>query len=383
VAALSSAVVAGLGGIAWYFSSLAVSVDHSTERPVTAWPGPGGTVTLTKDHESELPGRYGLDWDGGYGTVTTVTAPAPSAATAASRGAASADGTVTRRFEPGTGRLTAGTKVLLDSFAYQGDPRTALGLDFQDVAVPTQLGSMPAWYLPATGDPTADRGRSWVVFVHGHDSNRQESLRYLTALHRLRLPVLVVSYRNDVGAPAAPDGVDRLGDTEWQDVAAALTWVKQAGARDVVLAGWSMGGAVSLQAWDRSGLRGFVRGLVLDSPVLDWRDVLTFQGGVRGLPSPVTALALQTVRVRFGVDFDRLDWVTRNRELTAPMLVFASDDDTYVPDGPAKRLAAARPDLVTLVNVPGADHTRSWNVDQAGYEAHLARWLVALGAAAP
>jgi uncharacterized protein len=385
-AALTLLVVAALGGIAWYFSTLAVGVDHSTSRPAIAWPGPDGTVTITRHHEASLPGRYGLDWDGGYGTVGAVTATATTTGSATVSGEASsldgsaADGTVTRRFTQGSGTLTPGTRVLLDSFAYRGDPRTALGLNFQQVAVPTELGAMPAWYVPATDDATADRGRTWVVFVHGHDSNRQESLRYLTALHRLRLPVLVVTYRNDVGAPASPDGIDHLGETEWRDVAAALTWVQHTGGRDVVLAGWSMGGAVSLQAWDRGGLRGFVRGMVLDSPVVSWRDVLMFQGGERGLPSPVTDLALRVMQLRSGIDLDRLDWVARERELTVPMLVFASDDDTYVPDGPAKHLAADRPDLVTFVNVPGADHTRSWNVDPTAYEARLTQWLNAVGA---
>jgi uncharacterized protein len=341
-AALVLLVVAAVGGIAWYFSSLAVSVDHSTSRPATAWPGPDGTVTISKHHEAGLPGRYGLEWDGGYGTVTAITATTAAAGVASSLEGSAADGTVTRRFTPGTGTLTPGTRVLLDS--------------------------------------TADRGRTWVVFVHGHDSNRQESLRYLTALHRLRLPVLVVTYRNDVGAVASPDGIDHLGETEWRDVAAALTWAQHSGARDVVLAGWSMGGAVSLQAWDRGGLRGFVRGMVLDSPVLSWRDVLMFQGGERGLPSPVTDLALRVMQLRSGIDLDRLDWVARERELTVPMLVFASDDDTYVPDGPAKQLAADRPDLVTFVNVPGADHTRSWNVDPTAYEARLTQWLNAVAA---
>jgi len=378
--ALAATVAAGLGGIAWYFSDLAVAVDHSTSYPLTAWPGSDGTVTITKDHDATLPGRYGLEWAGGYGTVTTVTGTAAPAEAATAFGAPAADGTVTRRFTAGSGTLVAGARVSVDSFAYRGDPRTALGLDFRDVEVPTELGAMPAWYLPAAGDPQRDRGRSWVVFVHGHDSNRQESLRYLPALHRLGLPVLVVTYRNDVGAPSAPDGVDHLGDTEWRDVVAALTWARQSGARDVVLAGWSMGGAVSLQAWDRGGVRGFVRGLVLDSPVVDWRDVLTFQGSERGLPTPVTGLALQVMQRRTGIDLGRLDWVSRAPELTAPMLVFASDDDTYVPDGPAKRLAAVRPDLVTLVNVPGADHTRSWNVDPIAYEDRLSRWLTALGA---
>ena len=143
-----------------------------------------------------------------------------------------------------------------------------------------------------------------------------------------------------------------------------------------------MGGAVSLATWDRSPLRGFVRGLVLDSPVIDWREVMTTQGSERGLPTPVTAGALWVMQKRTGIELDRLDWLTRSAELSVPMLVFASRDDTYVRSGSADRLAAKRPDLVRLIDVAGADHTRSWNVDPVAYEQELTRWLTGLGVTA-
>jgi pimeloyl-ACP methyl ester carboxylesterase len=82
---------------------------------------------------------------------------------------------------------------------------------------------------------------------------------------------------------------------------------------------------------------------------------------------------------RYGLDLDRLDWVGRSADRKVPTLVVASDADDYVPDGPAKRLAAARPDLVTLDLVPGAGHTQAWNLDPAGYERRLAKWLSSRG----
>jgi len=237
--------------------------------------------------------------------------------------------------------------------------------------------------VPSPGGAQADRGRTWVVFVHGHDSNRRESLRYLNTWNQLGLPVLVPSYRNDVGAPASPDGADHLGDTEWRDVQSAVQWALDAGARNVVLAGWSMGGAVSLQFVERSPLARSVIGLLLDSPVLDWRGVFVFQGGKRGLPEPVAQLAAWTIERRIGVDLGRFDWAARSAEWPLPALVFASDGDTYVPDGPALRLARLRPDLVQLVDDPRADHTRTWNVDPAAYDATMTRWLRQLGAISP
>jgi len=49
----------------------------------------------------------------------------------------------------------------------------------------------------------------------------------------------------------------------------------------------------------------------------------------------MSRLAAWTVQRRVDVDLDRFDWVRRSAELRLPMLVFAPDGDTYVPNGPA------------------------------------------------
>jgi fermentation-respiration switch protein FrsA (DUF1100 family) len=136
-----------------------------------------------------------------------------------------------------------------------------------------------------------------------------------------------------------------------------------------------MGAAVSLQFADRSSLRTAVRALVLDSPVLDWRDVLAHQGRLRGLPDPVTYLAEWFIGLRLGTGLDRFDWVSRAAELHRPMFVVHSDADTEVPDGPSRALARSRPDLVTYLDIPAADHTGGWNVDPQRYRTALAGWL--------
>ena len=363
---LALLTVVAVAGIAWYFSGVALAVDHSAFRPHLVQRVHDGTVQLGRDADglSAVPGRYGLTWDGGHGTVGPVQ---------------SSDArSVVRPYTPVDGTPAIGTDAWVDPDYYAGDPSSALSLDHEDVQVPTDLGPMPAWYVPGAA-PTG----TWVVFVHGHNGSRQESLRYLTTWHDLGLPVLVPTYRNDVGAPASPDGRSHLGDTEWRDVAAAVRLAKERGARDVVLAGWSMGGAISMRLLDDPATAATVRGVVLDSPVLDWRDTFASQGSDRGLPGWLTGLAARTVSLRAGIDLDAFDRPARAGALEVPVLLFHSDADDYVPDGPSKALAAARPDLVTYVDVPGARHTRAWNVDPQEYERRMTSWLRSVGAVAP
>ena len=142
-----------------------------------------------------------------------------------------------------------------------------------------------------------------------------------------------------------------------------------------------MGATIALQAADRADVRDRVRGIVLDSPVLDWNEVLPSQAAMAGIPATRARLAMLLLRVRYGIDFSRFDWPARSRDLRAPTLIFHSDDDGFISDKPDKELAAARPDLVTLVLMPGAGHTQGWNLDPTGYERRLVAWLVAVGAA--
>src|SRR5207249_8290415 len=131
------------------------------------------------------------------------------------------------------GSPALGTPVRVDSFAFPGDPREAFGLEFDNVSFPTELGAMPAWFVP-------NASTTWAIFVHGQDATMRQSLRILPTLHAAGLPTLVISYRNDAGAPASTDGFYRYGATEWRDVEAAANYALAHGAEHLVLVGYSM-----------------------------------------------------------------------------------------------------------------------------------------------
>jgi pimeloyl-ACP methyl ester carboxylesterase len=150
----------------------------------------------------------------------------------------------------------------------------------------------------------------------------------------------------------------------------------------VVLAGYSMGGAVVTSFLLSSPLASRVRGVVLDSPALDLSQVIDNGAEDRTLPvlgTPVppalTEVAKGIAGVRYDVDWGDLDYVDRAGGLRSPILVFHQTGDPTVPVGISERLARARPDLVTLERFGGDGHVQSWNVDPPRYERALRAFL--------
>ncbi|MEI5523203.1 alpha/beta fold hydrolase [Streptomyces brasiliscabiei] len=329
-----------------------------TEPRLTVHSTAAGRIALTRAFASRRPGTYGLTGNGSHAVVGAVldgAAPAPDA--------------VVRRLERVThGTLEPGDKVWLTPALHLGDPRTALGLHHEDVEIPGELGTLPAWFVPAARD-------TWVIAVHGLGTTRAHAMNVMEFLHRHRFPVLAPAYRGDLGAPRSPDGLNHLGETEWRDLDAALRYAVRSGAERIVLLGWSTGATMALRAATHSALRDRVAGLVLDSPVLDWQATLRALAAARRTPGALLPLAVRAAQGRTGLRAGRH---TDPPGLRTPTLLLHGPDDTVAPWGPSRRLAARRPDRVTLRTVHHAPHAAMWNADPEGYEETLRRFLTPL-----
>ncbi|MFJ6795965.1 alpha/beta hydrolase family protein [Streptomyces sp. NPDC091268] len=320
-----------------------------------------GRVELTRTLASLRDGTYGLTAPGVHAAVGPVLPDAPHG-----------PDTVVRRLLAVThGTLDPGTRVTLTPQVHLGNPRTALGLDHADVDVPGELGALPAWFVPAARD-------IWVITVHGLGATREHPMVVMPFLHRQRLPVLDLAYRGDLGGPASPDGLGHLGESEWRDLDAAIRYALRYGARRVVLYGWSTGATMALRAVERSALADRVCGLVLDSPVLDWHATLRALAAARRTPAALLPFAVRAAEARAGLRVDHRAPAADPAALKVPVLIFHGPDDTLARWEPARRLAEARPDLVTLSPVRGAGHGAMWNADPEAYEETLRRFLVPL-----
>ena len=193
------------------------------------------------------------------------------------------------------------------------------------------------------------------------------------------LPGLLVTYRNDTGAPASRDGLYHLGSTEWEDLEAAARYALTHGARWLVLCGYSMGGQIVMQFLSRSRWAASVRAVVLESPVLSWDATFERRAQVLGVPPLMTWLGERVATARAGLDWGALDRVARTPRAGPPILVLHGVKDSFAPEPVSEAFARALPERVTLVRVASGNHVEAWNADPAAYAAALGCWLDAHG----
>lgn len=328
---------------------------------------PSGEIVLEATDDARMPGRYGFwfDREAGYARLGDVIDDGQKL--------------VRRRIDSVEfGRLDRAARGRISGWYHLGPWELEYG--YENVVVETSLGPAPAWFIPA--DEPSDR---WVIQVHGRGAKRHEALRAAAPAHQAGWNSLLISYRNDGEAPESEDRRYGLGGTEWADVAAAVRYAEQRGAERIVLMGWSMGGMIVLQAVLRSAsVRERLVGVILDSPAVDWVDILRFQGRLQNLPPGFGDAVVRLLAGPLGagltgiaapISVEDLDPVARADELEVPILLMHSIDDGFVPIDGSRRLAAARPDLVEFEVFEGARHTKLWNHEPERWTGLVRGWL--------
>ncbi len=362
--AVAGGVLGGttLGSVAaaTYVARRVLTPDASRPDDVEILSVTGDLVTLRANEYTLSPGLCGFWLDRGDGHIRVG-------------GIAGRDDGIVARplLHVDGGRAHAGA-ARFNSYWYWSDPTTCLGVPHEDVDVRSDAGALPTWLIR----PDRPTGR-WAILMHGRGGSREETLRAVAPLRDAGLTILIPMYRNDIGAPRSRDGRYNLGLSEWRDLDAAMAYAVDHDATSLVIGGWSMGAAITLQALALSRYADRVAGVFFDSPVVDWADVLRYQAKLNHVPPVIRDLARHVMGrrrtrrlagVHEPVDIALTNWVARSDELRHPILLIHSHDDDFVPIGPSLELAARRPDLVQLEQWRSAKHCMEWNTEPERWE---------------
>ena len=326
--------------------------------------GRGDLIILDRIEQTTAPGSYNLWFEhGGWVQLSTeILDRGPTR--------------VARRITGTAPGLTPKTGDRVSwSGIYYASPADA-GLHARDITITTPAGPCPTWRID--GDPS-----TWAIYIHGLGSTRAGALRGVRAATELGYTSLVVSYRNTAEGPRVGTGRSTLGDAETSDVDEAIGYAIRRGAQRLVIFGWSMGAAIALQLADRPRHEGLIAALVLDSPVLDWTEVIKTNCARTGLPAAAGHLAApwlthtpltRTVGLPGRIPLRSFDWTSRTADLTTPTLILHGTRDDSVPIRLSQALRNARPDLVELETFD-AGHTLCWNTDPDRWQNAVTTWL--------
>lgn len=378
----SSALAAVVLGVGAYLGARIVTPAKSPDERVTVWAVEPASLTISPvglnvwlhGPDAALEGNYSFIFDKntGHARLGPVTDRIQ-------------DGAVSRVSRPviavDRGELRAGSRGRVTGWWYTTPEE--LGYETEHVRIPVPGGELHGWVVTP---PDAVAGR-WAIHVHGRGALPQETLRGVPAVARAGVTSLIVNYRNDPNAPRGIRGRYGLGLAERHDIDAAIRWALTKGATRLTLVGWSMGGTTVLLSATRGPYRGWIDGLVLDTPGINWSDIIRTQARLAGVPKffgDLGRYALQHNWIRgavpeaHGTDVASLNPARFARDLMVPVLIHAGPDDTFVPWFGAKQLAECAPKLVQLRTARG-EHVKVWNVDPHAWESATERFVRGLG----
>ena len=243
-------------------------------------------------------------------------------------------------------------------------PESVSGIEYKDIFYESNVGSFPA-YL------TSDGENGIVIFVHGFRGNYARevfSLMRAKDLAELGYRSMVIAYRNDRGLPKDPSGIYQYGVTEWEDIDAAVDEARKYN-ENIVLFGISGGGG-PVSSWiENSSDLSKVNGIIYEAPVISFWESVEVNGAARfpWLPEALFSYFKIVTELRYGVDFDSMDFREAVINSSIPTLLFHGDDDEWVPVEMSDLIAQSRDTNFTYIRYENVGHVTSWNADPDNY----------------
>ena len=163
------------------------------------------------------------------------------------------------------------------------------------------------------------------------------------------------------------------------DLDAAVRYALKNGANNIILLGYSMGGAIALNFLLHSSRSEKVSAIVLDSPVVSAESLVHYGLLNEGRPKWVAPLLFPGVRAGLAtvaqVPWNQLNLLDCARSMSQPLLLFHCEADPVVPIKTSRQLVSDWRGEVTPVWLPGGGHVKGWNYFPDRYEEALREFL--------
>lgn len=231
------------------------------------------------------------------------------------------------------------------------------GLEYREVSFESaDRVPLEAWWVP----PAEGESSRAAVLVHGWDGDKSDEHVIETApiYARAGYGVLLLDLRGNGGS-----GGERrtLGYKETRDVQGALAWLDEEGFEpgEVVLHGWSMGGATVVRSAPGTGVAAVIEEAgYADLPLLLRRQLPE----TTGLPSLFSPGVFLAAKLFLGFDpwaVQPSEDAARLREEGVPLFVIHSTDDEVVPFEHAELFESAYPEA-RLWKIEGLGHVEAY-----------------------
>ena len=238
-----------------------------------------------------------------------------------------------------------------------GPAPSKYGMAYQTVTFSNADGlTLRGWWIPGSAART-------VVMIHGWTSSRAEPMSKATYLHAAGYNLLVFDLR---GHGTSDGSYTTMGFAEPVDIRAAVSFaLRQEPTAPVALVGYSMGGALAVEAAARDPR---VVGVVDDSGYGSLVDVIGNRfAGLTRLPAALDFLMLAIQRADLHFDASSVRPASDAARLHRPLLTIIGTADTMVTPAQARRVYDAAAGPKELLMVPGAAHVAGYDRDRPTY----------------
>ena len=223
-------------------------------------------------------------------------------------------------------------------------------IPFDEIQIPAKNGAeLYGWWIPsAPHAPT-------LILIHGWGRNLSRMLPYIRALHTLGYNLLAFDARNH--GNSSPFSHPTVG-TFSEDALAAVDFISRSSPVsecEFGIVGLSIGGGAAINA---ASADKRIKSIVTIGALSHPKDVMNIEFQKRKMPGFFAAFLLSYIKLRFGIDFDKIAPVNNIPHAEADILLIHGDRDETIPLVQGQALAAAgNRQKSQLWIVPGKGHS--------------------------